>query len=347
MEDFCMKMRMTVVAALFAACFAATAAIAAEFHVEVVSKGFQHDFWKQVNRGCTAAGEEFGATVNFVGPASESNIAEQIDQLANAVNKKPSAICFAALSPESSMDLIYQAADAGIPVVTFDSDIGGDTGGAVKAFVATDNKDAGAAAATEMYNKLKDKIASSSQPVHIGVLSQDTTSQSVGDRTIGFIEKMVALCGADKTSVEGHVKYNKELSGAKVVLDVGIPAETTDAQMNTVVQTVFNKPNLLGAYASNEFAAKGMVNVNETLNVLGPDKVVGIGFDSGIVQVGAVKDRTLYGAITQNPYMIGYLSVKTAIEAAKKQPVKDIAVPFYFYTADNMAQSEIASCLYE
>lgn len=342
------RIRFLAAGALFAACFAVSFACAGEkLHIEIVSKGFQHDFWKQVNRGCSAAGEEFGATVNFVGPASESNIAEQIDQLSNAVNKKPSAICFAALSPESSMDLIFQARDAGIPVVTFDSDIGGDTGGAVKAFVATDNKQAGAAAAQEMYDKLKDKLTNPSAPVHIGVLSQDTTSQSVGDRTIGFIERMVELCGPDRTSVEGHVKYEKVVRGAQVVLDVGIPAETVDAAMNTVTQTVFNKPNVLGVYGSNEFAAKAIVNVDETLNLLGPDKIVGIGFDSGIIQVGAVRDRILYGAITQNPYMIGYLSVKTAIEAARGQSVSDIAVPFYFYTADNMDQPEIAACLYE
>ncbi|MCD8141085.1 MAG: substrate-binding domain-containing protein [Planctomycetaceae bacterium] len=341
-----MKKRM-VLAMTFVLCAASVAIAGEKLNIEVVSKGFQHDFWVQVNRGCTAAGEEFGANVNFVGPASESNIAEQIEQLSNAVNKKPDAICFAALSPESSMDMIFQARDAGIPVITFDSDIGGDTGGAVKAFVATDNKDAGAAAATEMYNRLKDKLTGSDYVVHIGVLSQDTTSQSVGDRTIGFIEKMVELCGADTTSVEGHVKYNKHVVGAKVVLDVGIPAETTDSQMNTVTQTVFNKSNLVGVYASNEFAAKSMVNVDETFQLLGPDKVIGIGFDSGIVQVEAVRERILYGAITQNPYMIGYLSVKSAVEAAKGQPVKDIAVPFFFYTADNMNNPEIASCLYE
>jgi ribose transport system substrate-binding protein len=340
-------MRKSILMAALAICFAVSTAAAGQLHIEIVSKGFQHDFWKQVNLGSEAAGKEFGATVRFVGPASESNIAEQIDQLSNAVNLKPSAICFAALSPESSMDLIYQAADAGIPVITFDSDIGGDTGGAVKAFVATDNKQAGAAAAEEMYKKIESRIKAASGAVHIGVLSQDTTSQSVGDRTIGFIEKMVELCGAATTSVEGHVKYEKAVANPKVILDVGIPAETTDAQMNTVVQTVFNKSNLLGAYASNEFAAKGMVNVNETLNVLGPDKVVGIGFDSGIVQTGAVRDRVLYGSITQNPFQIGYLSVKTAVEAANKQPVKNIAVPFYFYTADNMDQPEIASCLYD
>ncbi|MCC8107549.1 MAG: substrate-binding domain-containing protein [Planctomycetes bacterium] len=337
------KLFMTAVAVLFAA----APVFAGQYSIEVVSKGFQHDFWKQVNRGCTEAGKEFGASVNFVGPASESNIAEQIDQLSNAVNKGPDAICFAALSPASSIDLLFQAGDAKIPVITFDSNVPMDTGGAVKAFVATDNRDAGAGAAQAMYDKLKDKLTNSPATVRIAVLSQDTTSQSVGDRTIGFIEKMVELCGPATTSVEGHVKYEKRVSNPKVILDVGIPAETIDAAMNTVVSTIFNKQDMIGAYASNEFAAKGMINVNETLNRLGPDKAVGIGFDSGIIQVRAVRDRVLYGAITQNPYMIGYLSVKTAVEAIKGQSVKDIAVPFYFYTADNMDEPDIAACLYE
>ncbi len=344
-----MKKRISVLAACLVACFAMSMASAGEkmLHIEIVSKGFQHDFWKQVNLGTQAAGKEFGATVNFVGPASESNISEQIDQLSNAVNKHPDAICFAALSPESSLALVFQAQDAGIPLIAFDSDVGPAARDAVKAFVATDNKDAGAGAALEMYNKLKAKLANNPEVVRIGVLSQDTTSQSVGDRTIGFIERFVQLCGADVTSVEGHVKYEKKVANPKVILDVGIPAATVPAALTTVAQPNFNKSNLLGVYASNEFAAKAMVNVNETLDILSPEKVVGIGFDSGIVQVTAVKDRILYGAITQNPYMIGYLSVKTAIEAAQGKPVESIAVPFYFYNADNMEQPEIKACLYE
>ncbi|MDR1613167.1 MAG: ABC transporter substrate-binding protein [Planctomycetota bacterium] len=341
-----MKKRL-LLAALFAAAVATLPAFSGQYHIEVVSKGFQHDFWKQVNLGCNAAGKEFGATVNFVGPPSESHISEQVEQLSNAINKRPDAICFAALDREASLDLIYQAGAARIPVVTFDSDIGGDTGGAVLAFVATDNKQAGAGAAVEMHARLKNQLANPAQPVHIAVLSQDTTSQSVGDRTVGFIERMVELCGAANTSVEGHVKYEKKVSGAKVVIDVGIPAETTDSAANTIAQTLFNRPNLLGIYGSNEFAAKAIVNTNETLNKLGPDKIVGIGFDAGSLQVQAVRDRTLYGAITQNPFMIGYLSVKTAIEAIKGQKVQDIAVPFYFYNADNMDRPEIKSCLYD
>ncbi len=323
-------------------------AFAGELHIEVVSKGFQHDFWKEVNRGCTEAGKEFNATVNFVGPASETETDEQIALLARALENKPDAICIAALSPEKALvDLVFQASENGIPVITFDSDIGSVAGDDVRAFVATDNRDAGAHAAQQMYEVLNQAFQVRNGPVRIGVLSQDTISQSIGDRTFGFIEELVHLFGPENTSVEGALLYRNIVPQAKIILDVGIPPTVADDAMEIVARALLAKPDLVGAYASNEFAAKNMVKVNEEINVLGPHKAIGIGFDSGLVQVEAVRQRVLYGSVTQNPYMIGYLTVKTAIEAASGRQVTDQTVPFYFYTAGNMDEPAIASCLYE
>lgn len=319
----------------------------APLNIEVVSKGFQVDFWKMVNAGASAAGEEYGANVNFVGPASEANISEQIEQLNNAINKRPSAIAFAPLDQDASMDLISQAASLDIPLITFDANIEADTGGAVKAFVATDNVAAGAEAADRMHEVIKDQIDKASEPVRIGVMAQDTTSESVAQRTAGFIDRMVELVGSDKTSVIGHDMYAAPVDGAKVILDVGIPAETTDAAGNTTAQTLLNKADLIGIYGSNEFSAKAIINANETLQRLGPDGVVAIGFDSGALQVQAVRDGVFLGSITQDPMQIGFLTVETAIKAAKGEEVHDISVPFHFYDANNVDDPEIASCLYE
>ena len=315
--------------------------------IEVVSKGFQVDFWKMVNAGATEAGEEYGAKVHFVGPASEANISEQVEQLNNAINKKPSAIAFAPLDQEASMDLIAQASSLGIPLVTFDANIEADTGGAVKAFVATDNVAAGAEAADRMYEKIKDKVTDPSESVRIAVMAQDTTSKSVAQRTGGFIDHMVELIGPDKVSVIGHDMYGAPVDNAKVIIDVGIPAETTDAAGNTTAQTLLNNKDLVGMYGSNEFSAKAMINANETLQKLGPDGVVAIGFDSGALQVQAVRDGVFLGSITQDPRMIGFLTVETAIKAAKGEPVTDISVPFHFYDAANIDDPEIAGMLYE
>src|SRR5699024_10431687 len=52
-----------------------------ELVVEIVAKGFQHDFWRAVKAGAEDAAEEFGAKINFVGPKDESAIAEQVEML--------------------------------------------------------------------------------------------------------------------------------------------------------------------------------------------------------------------------------------------------------------------------
>ena len=38
-----------------------------DYKVEVIAKGFQHDFWKAVNKGAEKAADELGAKITFVG----------------------------------------------------------------------------------------------------------------------------------------------------------------------------------------------------------------------------------------------------------------------------------------
>ena len=316
-----------------------------EMTVEVVAKGFQHDFWKAVNSGAEKAAEENGVKINFVGPKDESAVAEQVEQLNNAINKKPSAIVLAALDPESVKGALDTAASQEIPVVGFDSGVpGNDT---IVANAATDNYAAGELAAEKMYEIIQDKVTDPSDTVRIGVVSQDATSQSIGERTAGFVDKMVSLIGEDKASVEGHDKYNKKVDGAKVILEVGIPATVEDAACVTVANTLLNKDDLIAIYGSNEFAAKNIVTANESLNKLGADKVIGVGFDAGKIQLDAVRSGIFAGSITQNPVQIGYQAVDLAVKAAKGESVSDVDTGCLWYTADNMEDEDIAPCLYE
>lgn len=313
--------------------------------VEVVAKGFQHDFWKAVKLGTEQAGEEFGATVNFVGPKDESAVAEQVEQLNNAINKKPDAICLAALDPESVKSALDTAASSDIPVVGFDSGVPDNE--TIVANAATDNYAAGELAAEKMYELIEDKVTDPAETVRIGVVSQDAISQSIMGRTGGFIDKMVEIIGEDKVSVEGHDKYNQKVDGAKIVVEVGIPATTDDAACVTVANTLLNKDDLIAIYGSNEFAAKNLVTANESLDKVGPDKVIGVGFDSGKIQLDAIKAGILSGSITQNPVQIGYQAVSLAVKAANGESVSDVDTGCLWYTADNMEDDDIAPCLYE
>ena len=88
--------------------------------INVIAKGFQHQFWKAVEKGAMQAGSELGAEVTFQGPDNESAIAQQIEYLDAAIAQKPAAICFAALDTQASLGSIQTAMDAGIPIIGFD-----------------------------------------------------------------------------------------------------------------------------------------------------------------------------------------------------------------------------------
>lgn len=80
-----------------------------DMSVEVIAKGFQHDFWQSVQKGADQAAEELGVEINFNGPQSESAIDEQVEMLNNAVNKSPDAIALAALDTSAALGGIQQA----------------------------------------------------------------------------------------------------------------------------------------------------------------------------------------------------------------------------------------------
>lgn len=315
--------------------------------VEIVAKGFQHDFWQAVLKGTEKAAKEFNVTTNFVGPEGEGAIAAQVEQLNNAINKNPSAICLAALDTSAAIDSIVNAQSKKIPIIGFDSGVPGAPEGAVVANAATDNYKAGELAAEKMFEAIKDKVSNPSETVRIGVVAQEANSESITQRTAGFAEKMSSLVGEDKSSVEGHDKYNRKVDGAKVIIEIRIPTEVTDNAGKTEALTLLNKEDLIGIYGSNEFAAKCIINANEGMNKLGADKVIAVGFDSGALQLDAVKSGVFYGSVTQDPVSIGYNAVKLAVAAAKGEKVEDVDTGCQWYNAENMDSDEIAPCLYE
>ncbi len=324
-----------------------TEAFGGKMTVEIVAKGFQHDFWQAVLKGTEKAAAEFGVTTNFVGPEGEGAIAAQVEQLNNAINKNPSAICLAALDTSAAIDSIANAQSKKIPIIGFDSGVPGAPEGAVAANAATDNYKAGELAAEKMYEAIKDKVTDPAETVRIGVVAQEANSESITQRTAGFAEKMSALIGEDKSSVEGHDKYSRKVEGAKVVIEIRIPTEVTDNAGKTEALTLLNKEDLIGIYGSNEFAAKCIINANEGMNKLGADKVIAVGFDSGALQLDAVKSGVFYGSVTQDPVSIGYNAVKLAVAAAKGEKVEDVDTGCQWYNAENMDSAEIAPCLYE
>lgn len=347
-----MKKFLAIVLVLMLAFSMMTTAFADGMNIEIVSKGFQHQYWQAVKKGAEEKAAELGVTINFVGPANESAYDEQLQQLNSAIAANPAAIGLAALSTETCLDAIKTAQEKGLPIIGFDSGVPGAPEGAIYANAATDNYAAGQLAAEKVYEAIKDRIAAADGVVRIGVSAQDNVSESVTLRGLGFIDKMAELVGGVK--LEGDAFYvgnakceNKD--DAKVVIETLVPAQVTSELSLIDCNTLLSKDDIIAIYGSNQHSAEAIVAANENLQVCGTGDgdVIAAGFDSGATIKAAVADGVFLGAVTQAPVAMGAAVVDLCVKAANGEAVADVDTGCQWYTAENMNDAEIAQNLYD
>src|SRR5690625_6642534 len=99
--------------------------------------------------------------------------------------------------------------------------------------------------------------------------------------------------GEGNVAVTGHEKVSNDVGpdDAKVIIETRVPAEINDAAGQAEAQTLLNKEDLIAIYGSNEFAANAIINADDALSgeVIEPEGVIAVGFDSGTLQKDAVK----------------------------------------------------------
>ena len=323
-------------------------------------KSFQSTYWDAAQEGMKKASKELGVDYKPQGPNSESDIADQVNMINTAIASNPVGLGLAACDTSSVTDALKTCAEKGIPVVTFDTGIADAPEGSVVCEVCTDNAQAGAVAAENMYNSIKDVVKDAEGQVVIGEVNQDATAQNIQQRGTGFINKMIELLQADgKTvAVSGNEFYVNAAEGADadakdadVVIQVAVPAQTTVELCSTEAQAILSQENCIAVFGSNQVSAEGVLAANANLNVLGSDPangdVVGVGFDAGSIIKAAVKDGTFIGAVTQSPLMMGYYAIYALTAAANGQELQDVPTDGYWYDATNMDDESIAPNLYD
>jgi len=287
-------------------------------YIPVVSKGFQHQFWQAVKLGAEQEGEALNAEVNFIGPASESDVAIQIEMLQAEYDKGPAAICFAALDSQAANPLLEQMAADGIPVIAFDSGVDSDI---PLTTAATDNVAAAALAA----DKMAELIGGAGK---VGVIVHDQTSRTGIDRGTGFVDRMAEMYP------------DIEIIGPQY--GGGDQLKSTDLA-KAMIQA---NPDIKGFFGANEGSAIGVVNAVNELDMAG-DLVV-IGYDSGQAQIDAIRSGLMAGAVQQNPIGIGAECVKAAAMAIQGLEVPpSIDTGFIWADASNIDSPEVQAVLYQ
>ncbi len=326
---------------------------------EIIVKSYQSSYWQAAVKGVDQAAAELGVTANCTGPNAESDIADQVNMLNSAINNAPDGIGLAACDQDACLDALQTAMDKGIPVVLFDSGIPKAPAGSVYSTIATDNYGAGATAAENLYAALKDVIANATAPVRVGEVNQEATSESITGRGLGFIDKFTELAAADgkKVAVVGNEYYvnnckdKGDEKAADIIIEVAVPAQTTVELCATEASVILNKADTIGVFGSNQVAAEGILTANDNLSVLGSDAAAGnilaAGFDAGSVIKAAIRDRRMFGAVTQSPLAMGIKTIETLTKIANGETVADIPTEGYWYDDKNIDDDSIAPNLYD
>ncbi len=314
-----MMNRRTVIAGLGATSVMGSVTIAigqTKAYIPLISKGFSHQFWQAVKLGSEQAAAEFDVEVTFEGPDNEGQVDRQIDMLSAALSKNPAAIGFAAVDSQAAIPVLRQIDEAGVPVIAFDSGVASD----IPVTTCTTNNLASAALAADEMAKA---IGGAGK---VAIISHDQTSVTGIERVDGFVNQVEA-------------KYpDIEI----VTVQYGGGDHLISTEITKSILTA--NPDLKGIFGANEGSAIGVLNgVTES----GSDIVI-IGYDSGAAQKDAVRSGAMAGAITQNPVGIGYETVKAAVATINGESVpKIIDTGFFYYSADNMDEPQIAAVLYD
>ncbi len=287
-------------------------------YIAVISKGFQHQFWQAVNAGADKAAAEFNVDITFEGPETEAMVDKQVEMVQAALDKKPAALCLAALDSKALIPLLERAQKEGIPVVGFDSGVDSDI---PVSTAATDNIAAAALAADKMAEMIGNKG-------EIAVIVHDQTSRTGIDRRDGFVNR-IAEKYPDITIVD--VQYGG-----------GDQLKSTDLA-KAIIQA---HPDLKGFFGANEGSAIGVLNAVKEMGKEG--QLVVIGYDSGQAQIDAIKEGVMAGAITQDPIGIGYKCVEAAVKTLNGESVPTmIDTGFHWYDKTNVDAEDIKPLLYQ
>lgn len=313
-------MKKTVLGMIAASALMAAAPQAMAAEIAVIVKSVNSNFWQNVRTGAEdAIKKQSGYTMTFQGPAAESSVAEQVNMVENAVNRKVAGIVLAPSDPDALIPVMKRAWESRIPVVLIDSMVSESGAKYYQSFLATDNAAAGAMAAKHLVD-------------------------TMGKTGKVAIMSYVAGVGSEIGRVGGFKKYLAENSKVEVVGTYYSQSQMATA-LNQTTDILAANPDLTGIFGANEPTAIGMGRAIAQAGKSG--KVAAVGFDGNADLQGFVKDGTLGGIIVQSSYQMGNAGIETVAKVIKGEKVqKTIDTGAVLVTKGNIDSAEAKNVLY-
>lgn len=284
--------------------------------IALIVKSVDSEYWLTVKAGAEKAAKELGANVTFKGAQTETDIAGQISIVENAINQKVDAIALAASDSDALVPPVEKAVDAKIPVVTIDSGVNSDK---PQSFIATDNEAAAETAA-------------------------DTIAEIAGKK--GDVAVVSFVPGA-ATAVQRETGFEtgiKKYSNMKIVTTQY--SQSDKARALSVTEDILTaNSDLVGIFGSNNKSALGAAQAVKQKGL--EDKIALVAFDADPDEITALQEGTIDALVVQNPFKMGYLAVKNAVDLIDGKKVeKRVDTGVTVVTKKNFEDAEVQKLLF-
>ena len=283
----------------------------------VIPMGTTHEFWKAIHAGALTAARELGAEIIWKGPLKEDDRNEQIQIVETLTNAGVDAIVLTPMDDKALVRPVVEAKRIGIPTVIYNTPLDGDHH---IAFVCTDNYQGGVLAAELMGELLDGKGKAILIRVSEGVVG-------TWNREEGFLATLKA-----------------KFPGIQILSDNRYAGVTTETAYQTAENLLSRYGDVNAVFTPNESSTFGCLRALQDHGFTG--KVVHIGFDSSKKLIEALDKGEIRGLVLQDPFRMGYDSVRAAVAHLRGQPYeKTVNTGVFLATPENMREPRIARLL--
>ena len=296
-----------------------TGAAEGDAEYAVVLKVLSSQYWQTMRDGIEAKAEELGIKVDIYAANTEDDVEGQVSLLENAISKGYKAIGVAPISNVSLNNAIAEATEKGIKIVSIDEVVDlealTELGGAVYAYVATDNVKVGQMGAEYLIEQIR------------------------GEGEVAIVEGKVGSINGDNRRDGATETF--EAAGLTVVDSQPADFDRTKAY-DLVTNYITAHPDLKAIYCVNDTMAMG---AQEAVEASGKDIKV-CGTDGNADAIQSVADGKLCATVAQDPALVGATGLELMVEAvetdAPLEPTVDIPVTRIdpiLITIDNAAEN--------
>jgi ribose transport system substrate-binding protein len=284
-----------------------------KYHFYMVAPNLSDPFWQEVKKGADDAAKHYSVAYEFKAPRF-NDPGEEKKFLNIAIASKVDGIVTHVPYNEDFTDVINTAVDEGIPVVTMENDAAASKR---KTFVGVSNFLLGEEAARLINEAVggKGKVA-----VIINSAQRDISSQNI---TVSGFKNAIA---------------EKNYNGINIV-DVYTSEMGILSAEDIVGRIIRNQPEVDAIYVTDASDTLGVAQAVVDYNKVGEIKIVGYGDSEDILDY--INKGVIYGVVMNDPYKMGYNSIKSLVEIKEKNNVSAfIDTDLKIITKDDMTYAQ-------